>query len=185
MPFSSILIPLASLEGKSADWSSTDTSHLMLPVRENGSNVYKFNHATRLLLTRSDLEPTMDHFPGAKDLYNAYATGAPRNALMAPAEYSNTIKHTFKLGKFLMEGAVYGRFFDQPNRNLGYNVERYASRNVFQAVNWSDMPTQIGDLNRLYEAKQALQSIAANAIAALVVNRANNNNEAAIIAEQA
>lgn len=138
MPFSSFLTPMTCLEGNPANWQSTDASHLGLPVRENGSNVYKYNYATRLLLNRADLDINMDHFPGAKDLYNAYANSAPRNAMLSSQEYSNTLKHTFKLGKFLLDGAVYGRLFDQPARNYAAPNNQYNTKNVFGALKWND-----------------------------------------------
>ncbi|NDB61840.1 hypothetical protein EB001_25880, partial [bacterium] len=50
MPVSSILAPLRCLEDDPATWMPTDGSHLMMPVKENGSSVYKFNFATRLVL---------------------------------------------------------------------------------------------------------------------------------------
>jgi hypothetical protein len=46
----------------------------------------------------------MDHFPGAKELYNSYANVANKNVVISPVEYANTIKQTFKLSRFLVDG---------------------------------------------------------------------------------
>lgn len=155
MPYSSILTPLVCLEGNPAAWNSTDASHLLLPVRENGSNVFKFNSAARLLLGRSDVEPQVEHFPGAKDIYNAYAASANKSSVISPAEFANTLKHTVRIGRFLMDGLTTTRLFGEPARNLRVDANSYTSRSVFQAVNWSDGYTQIADLNPVREVRQA------------------------------
>lgn len=138
MPVSSVLAPLRCLENDPATWSSVSNAYLALPVVENGSTVYKYNFATRLILAKQDLDVSLDHFPGAKEVYNAYSAGAPRNSMIAPSDYVKTITHMFKLAKFLMDGANYGRFFACAPRELNNMQLAYNSRSVFQAVNWRD-----------------------------------------------
>lgn len=137
MPASSMLMPMRCLEGSPQRWSSLDESHLMLPTRENGSNVYKFNFATRNILARNDLEVGLDHTPGAKEIYNSYAAAGQHN-LISPSEYALTLKLMFKLGRFLMDGAVYGRLLDRPSRDLHNCMGDYAARNMFEAIKWRE-----------------------------------------------
>lgn len=143
MPVSSILAPLKCMDGKlgrlndqthiiqaaavgppvllqvdsvavrsESDFGPTNIGYILLPVKENGSNVYKFNYATRSILAQN-IEPTMEHFPGAKEIYNAYASNTNKNITLTPQEYADTIKKMVKLGKFLIDGAVYSRLYNR------------------------------------------------------------------------
>jgi hypothetical protein len=146
MPVSSILAPLKCMDGKvgrlsgaghniaggaapqsfavksETDFGSTNLGYVLLPVKENGSNVYKFNYATRSILAQN-IEPTMEHFPGAKEIYNAYASNTNKNVTLTPQEYADTIKKMVKLGKFLIDGAVYSRLYNQLD-SMGLSVPK-------------------------------------------------------------
>ena len=146
MPVSSILAPLKCMDGKlgrlanashhigggvvpdsfavksETDFGPTNIGYVLLPVKENGSNVYKFNYATRSILSQN-IEPTMEHFPGAKEIYNAYASNTNKNVTLTPQEYADTIKKMVKLGKFLIDGAVYSRLYNQLD-SMGLSVPK-------------------------------------------------------------
>ena len=119
MPFSSILVSL-NLALERFD----GRENLLLPTRENGSNAYKFNYATRLILNKHDLDISLDHFVGAKELYNNYAANVSSNVLISQTEYTKTIKHTFALAKHLINTSSEARvvsssFFLTPEANFG------------------------------------------------------------------
>ncbi len=186
MPVSSILAPLRCMEGwveitslnggilrpvAPSQWGNTDLPNVLMPVKENGSAVYRFNYATRALLAQN-MEPNMEHFPGAKELYNSYASVVNRNIMVSPQEYADSIKKMIKLGKFLMDGAVYSRLYNDfgskdlvadrrtaqrpeqhaggpiaigADRNVGFDPE-YHSRSIFAALKWNDVKDGPGDL---------------------------------------
>ena len=115
-----------------AIWSKDEMTQVLLPTKQNGSNVYKFNMATRLILARSDIEPQLDHFPGAKEIFNNYSGAvSQKNQNISAMEYNNTIKHMIKLVRFLGDGGAYGKLFDKT-----YSLaeeEFYSSNGVFSA----------------------------------------------------
>ncbi len=100
------------------DFNSSDESLLLLPSNKNGSNYYKFNLAGRLLLARSDVEPNIDHMPGAKDIYNTYANLTQKNSIISPEFYTKTLVSMIKLSRFVNDGAAYGKLFDKPAENI-------------------------------------------------------------------
>ena len=131
MPASHLLAPLRCCEGNPFEWSSTDISHILMPVKENGSNIFKYNYATRLVLSQS-VEVGLEHLPGAKEIYNNYAS-VSKNNLISPQQYAETIKKMIKLSKFLIDGLVYNRLYNTLNGNiLHYStiVNRYNGRSL-------------------------------------------------------
>ena len=155
MPFSSVLAPMSMFK------ANYDANNLLLPVRENGSNVYKFNYSTRLLMTKPDLDPNMEHFAGAKELYNAYNSTAGRNVALSPAEYSSTIKHTFLLGRFLINGMSDNRLLQVgpkcfANNNPGGNP---LQQTVFQLVKSFSDVVEITENNTLNISKSKLAKV--------------------------
>ena len=93
--------------------SSNNT--LLLPSNANGSSNYKFNRASRLLLGRSDVEPQLDHMPGAKDIFNRYASSGGKRSQITSAEYSNTVLTSVKLARYLGDGGL-NRLFDRADK---------------------------------------------------------------------
>jgi len=111
MPASHVLLPQMSMNGMYDQFHTSDLHKLMLPSNMNGSNEFKFNYAARLLLGRSDIEPQMDHMPGAKDIYNNYAAMASKTGGLTAQEYANTIKTMVRLARFVNDGVVYCKLF--------------------------------------------------------------------------
>jgi hypothetical protein len=134
MPASHLLIPFRCYEGNPLNWSSTHISHILMPIKENGSNVFKYNYATRLILSQN-VEVGLEHLPGAKEIYNNYAS-ITKNNLISTQQYSDTIKKMIKLSKFLIDGLVYNRLYNNfggnrkhfnpaYNRYTGDNLKRF------------------------------------------------------------
>jgi hypothetical protein len=111
MPPSQLLIPLRCMEGNPFTWGTTTMSHLLMPVNENGSNVFKFNYATRLILSQQ-VDVGIEHIPGAKEIYNNYISISSKNNIISPQDYADTIKKMIKLSKFLIDGAIYNRLYN-------------------------------------------------------------------------
>jgi hypothetical protein len=139
MPASSLLAALTVLEGDDANkWTSLDASHLILPTRENGSPAYKFNYGARAVLSRDDVEPQMEHFPGAKELYNNYAAKEGSVPVISSSEYANTVKLMARLTRFLANGASYGRLYETDGRNYTQPGEAgHNSNSVFNQLRWT------------------------------------------------
>jgi hypothetical protein len=138
MPASSLLAVLRVREGVPTAWKTVDESHLLLPVVENGSDVYKFNYGTRILLARNDIEPQLEQMPGAKEVYNNYASKEGTNAVVSMQEYTNTIKNMVKLVRFLADGASYGRLFDRHDvAAVNAAGVQYRTPGIFNAVQWT------------------------------------------------
>jgi hypothetical protein len=115
MPVSSLLAPLRMFEVKVSDWNSnTDSAgQLLLPVIETSSTVFKFNAGCKIIMARDDLEPNIDQMPGAKEIfnhYNSHATGTK----IAASDYASCVKNMVQLIRYVVNGAVYNRFFDSP-----------------------------------------------------------------------
>jgi hypothetical protein len=135
MPASNANLPQLAYSGSVAytenvrpEFNYDDESLMLLPTNKNGSNYYKFNLAARLLLARSDVEPNIDHMPGAKDIYNIYANLSQKNIVISPESYTKTLVCMLKLSRFVNDGAVYGRLFDRPSVNATYRT-RYTAYN--------------------------------------------------------
>jgi len=129
MPASHALLPMAAFTSPNR-WDTTDVGQLLLPTKANGSDVYKYNYAARLLLARSDVEPQLDHMPGAKAIYNKYAAVSAKHSQVSASDYSQTVKSVIKLGRFLNDGASYGRLYTKQagNKNNAINQDfNYAS----------------------------------------------------------
>lgn len=139
MPVSSLLAPLAALNRAPALNDPTETCNLLMPVVTNGSNVYKFNNAAKLLMSDLNAEPNIDHFPGAKEIYNTYVEATDGNHI-APAEFANTVKLVAKLAKFLNTGLVQARMFGRPQRSVAAGADRHNVGSVF-GINWEDTHT--------------------------------------------
>lgn len=91
---------------------------IMLPTKFINTAAFKFNNATRLILARSDVEVEMDHLPGAKDIYNTYLAASTKTSLISTNEYANTIKLLVQLSRYVNDGAVYSKLFDEDRRLL-------------------------------------------------------------------
>jgi hypothetical protein len=136
MPASHALLPQTCNTGKTKDWMDKDQYLLLLPGKANGSNSYKFNRAGRLLLARSDIEPQMDHMPGAKVIYNNYAA-SHKNSQINAQDYANTIKSMLKLCKFLNDGVSYGRLYSKPSVTMHrdtHESDDYMTSSVFSVA---------------------------------------------------
>jgi hypothetical protein len=150
MPASAILMPLTATEF-TAEPDSLKVSHVMMPVRENGSAPFKFNYGSRAILARNDVDPQIEHFPGAKEIYNNYAAKEGSNPVLSAQEYANTIKNMVKLVRFMADGVCYGRLYDKPSNYVkrfyqaaGNPAAPVAPRptdsnSVFSNVQWLDM----------------------------------------------
>lgn len=140
MPASMILLPQLAFNGSYNllynGWMSQPLRNLLLPSKLNGSASYKFNLASRVLLARSDVEPQLDHMPGAKELYNNYASVAQKHSMVSANDYANTMKLLVYISRFLNDGAVYSRLFD--NKSMQYNIasrgDRYPTNSVYGAM---------------------------------------------------
>ena len=125
MPASHLLIPLRCNEDNPFKWNTTSMSHLLMPISETGSNVFKFNYATRLVLSQQ-IETGIEHLPGAKEIYNNYASISSKNNIITPQEYADTIKKMIKLSKFLIDGAVYNRLYNICNEtSINFNLSYF------------------------------------------------------------
>lgn len=110
MPASDFLLPQVSLNSDNSSLKH-ETNYVWLPTNLNGSDRFKYNYASRLVM-RNDIEPQIEHFPGAKDIYNSYASVATqKGGQISPQEYANTIKLMIKLSKFLNEGTLTVKLF--------------------------------------------------------------------------
>lgn len=113
MPASDVVLPQRGYsEINPANFASNSYNYLLLPTRENGSDVYRYNYASRLLLVRPDIEPSLDHMPGAKEIFNNYAEIAAKAKHISAQEYAGTIKNLVRVARFLNDGVVYSRFLD-------------------------------------------------------------------------
>jgi len=118
MPASNVLLPQLAFNGSYATWNDSALNKLLLPVKTNGSHEFKYNYASRLLLAKSDIEPQIDHMPGAKDIYNNYSFVSQKNSMITAQEYAATVRNLVKLSRFLNDGAAYCRLLDKPIRTL-------------------------------------------------------------------
>lgn len=157
MPFSHLLAPLQAQMTRKQYWNSQNASQLLMPVTENGSAVYKYNTAYRFVYNKSDTDLNLEHFPGAKEIFNMYAAGSDKSNSLSPTEYSNTLQHIFKINRFLADGVVYNRQFDRPNRQLETNHGSYESRNVFAQVQFPVVPNAIS--NGLYSIHNEIRNV--------------------------
>lgn len=139
MPVSSLLTPLIVLNHGPSLNDPSEHAHLMLPVITNGSNVYKFNNAAKTLLSDLNVDPTIDHFPGAKEIYNMYMESTDGNSI-STSEYANTVKLTAKLAKFLNTGVVQARMFGRPIRGLDRVAGAHNCNSVF-GFKWENTHT--------------------------------------------
>ena len=89
MPLSSILITLQNVE-----------KNPLLKQSLIGTDEFKFNRGVRLILGRDDIEPNMDHIPGAKDIYNSYSNTVKRNNILSMEEYTSMCKLIIKLVRY-------------------------------------------------------------------------------------
>lgn len=86
-------------------------SHLMLPNSMEGTPAFKFNYASRYVLTKN-FELKMEHVPGAGEIYNLYASLSKNSGngnLITPTAYSNTILGAVRLIKYLGDGSIISR----------------------------------------------------------------------------
>jgi hypothetical protein len=113
MPASSLLAPLRMFDLPMSNWNDqTDSAgHLLLPVSETSSTVFKFNAGSKIIMARDDLEPSVDQMPGVKEIYNHYNSHAAGTKISA-GDYATSVKNMVKLIRFLSNGAVYNRFYD-------------------------------------------------------------------------
>ena len=123
-PASNVLIPQLAMNGLRNTWNSASNATVLLPTDKIGSAVWKFNYASRLVLCRNDIEPSLDHMPGAKEIYNKYATSIKDNPL-STQDYSSTIKLLVVLSRYLNDGAVYTRLFSNSVMNLTAKYDEY------------------------------------------------------------
>ena len=116
MPASHVLMPQSAFNGTPSKWNENDGAKhmLLLPSAANGSDLYKFNRASRLLLGRSNIDPKMEHMPGAQDVYNRYASVASKHGTISAQEYADTIKLMVDGSRVLNDGTLM-RLFDRPN----------------------------------------------------------------------
>jgi len=131
MPTSSLLAASTCLDNINELSTSTDASTLGLPVKENGSAVYKFNYSTRLVLARNNLQLNMSHFPGAAELYASYSNVAPKAGVPSSSEYSSSILTSALLSKFIADGVTDCRLFGNRAR---YSRLSYARSSVYADI---------------------------------------------------
>ena len=119
MPASHALLPQIACNGRVADWAAhLDTeSHVLLPTKLAGSNVYKFNYASRLVLGNFSSSVTMAHLPGAGDIYRDYAATAEQRGMLSERDHNNTILGMFQLLRFNAVAAAYGRLYSHRQGN--------------------------------------------------------------------
>lgn len=134
MPASNVLLPYVAFQGKPEEWNEGDGAQhmLMFPSAANGSDVYKFNRASRLLLARSDVEPQMAHVPGAQVIFNKYAAASSKQSTISAPEYAATVKLVVGLSRTLNDG-TYSRMFDQKSP-VTDRAAYYTSTSVFDAM---------------------------------------------------
>jgi hypothetical protein len=115
MPASNVLLPTANASTNLDQLVSGDATNLLFPTGANGSARFKFNYAARLILARNDIEPTMDHIPGAKEIYNRYLGVNGAGAKVSSEEYKKTVLSLVKAARFLSDG-TYTRLFAKDDR---------------------------------------------------------------------
>jgi hypothetical protein len=148
MPASNLLLPQNSLAGNRNEWDTKQT--LLLPTGANGSDSYKFNYASRLVLARNDVEPQMNQMPGAVNIYDSYARSSSRESTISANEYKNTILTMTTLARFLNDGSSHGRLYA-----MDRIAENVRSRLAIQPASSS---VWLGT-EPLYDVVGALQSI--------------------------
>lgn len=126
MPASNLLLPQNIMNQNPSEWNS-DT--LLLPSSVNGSDVYKFNYAARLVLGRNDVEPQLNQMPGAIDVYERYTSAANKSSMISPNEYKNTILTMTKICRFINDGVSHGRLFAQ-HKYTDLNQKNYNANNA-------------------------------------------------------
>lgn len=134
MPASNMLLPQNSMNGPLVDWNTYNT--LLLPTSANGSDVYKFNYASRLLLARNDTKPLMIHMPGAVEVYANYARSASRTQSLSSSDYQRTILQMVDVARFLNDGASHGRLYAK-NRHRETNARgpvSYSTSSVYRGT---------------------------------------------------
>lgn len=144
MPASNVILPQKAMATRFPD-ALTGANQYLLPTDKNGSDQYKFNYASRLLLARSDVEPTMDHMPGAKDLYNDYAKSAGHHAVSIQ-DYSKTILDMVRVSRFLNDG-TYTRLFATEGRQFALITD---NKSVYRV---RVLPAGVNTVNLLAEQK--------------------------------
>lgn len=176
MPASLILAPSLALNRKPDLADPSEACGLMLPTVANGSNVYKFNNAAKLLLSDLNVEPTIDHFPGAKEIYNMYAEAIDGNNITS-AEYANTIKLMVKLAKFLNTGSLQARMYGRPQRGITEVLTQHNSGSVFGSVWEPEYTTDVSNVPAAPADNFGILPLVVPTVSALIEIVENTNNK--------
>ncbi len=154
MPASNVLLPLDSANKyrvyKNNGYYSPE---LLLPSKSHGSDVYKFNYAARLVLGRNDVTPTMDHFPGAKQIYQDFMAISSHEHKLSVVDYSSTIRSFVSLARFAVDGAVYSNLFSV------YNDPNIADSNTVGNTSTAIVVAAAVDNPTLAEAKNKMHNV--------------------------
>jgi len=118
MPASNVLLPIVTISGEKELWETSADAEMLLPTRVNGSHAYRFNYAARLLLARSEIEPQMEHIPGAKVIYNKYSAVCNKTSMISAVDYANTVKKLVLMARFAGDGASHSRLFNTTDSDI-------------------------------------------------------------------
>jgi len=137
MPPSHLLAPYTffgnSLSFEKVGSSTVNTpsdEYPTLPNRFNGSFIYKYNYATRSILTRSDAEITFDQLIGAKDIYSNYIGVSNKKMPITQRDYETFITHEVRAIRFLNDTSLIRLLFG------GYDASDISPENtdLFQVI---------------------------------------------------
>lgn len=176
MPVSSLLTPMGVINRRPNLEDASEISQLMLPVATNGSNTYKFNSAAKLILSDLNTEPNIDHFPGAKEIYNMYSEAVDGNTLTS-AEYANTIKLVAKLARFLNTGVLQARMYGRPQRSVVADVEKHNCGSVFGSRWEAEYTTDVSAVANPSERNFAIAPLVKTNLAAIIELTENSNTK--------
>lgn len=85
---------------------------LLLPTLV-GTDSFRYNYGTRLVINRYDIEPSLDHMPGVKDVLNMYNSVANKASYFDPAHYNRFSVNFVRLARVSADLSVFNRWFDR------------------------------------------------------------------------
>lgn len=87
---------------------------LLLPTLV-GTDSFRYNYGTRLVINRYDIEPSLDHMPGVKDVLNMYNSVANKASYFDPAHYNRFAVNFVRLTRATADLSVFNCWFDRTN----------------------------------------------------------------------
>lgn len=106
------VMPISSLVSAAVPTDDDLKNDILLPSLV-GTDPFRYNYGTRLVVARYDIEPSLDHMPGVKDVLNMYNSVANKASYFDPAHYARFSSNFVRLVRILSDTSVFNRWFDR------------------------------------------------------------------------